>query len=461
MDIIHLPFELWTLIVDLLDIKLQVRLIQLCKTIKDKIFITDLCNIDYNLKRKLTRDIIKKYPNIKKLYAGGNCGIDDDSLVGLNLVELNACGNKKIKKINHMTNLRILDASGYFWTHNDIFVEFNCGIMDDDLVGLNLVKLNVSLNPKIKKINHMTNLRILDASGDFRIEEDDSLVRLNCGIDDDSLVSTLGGLNLVKLNASWNPKIKKINHMTNLRILDASDTCGIGDEGLIGLNLVELKAFHNPKIKKINHMTNLRILDASDNCGIGDEELIGLNLIKLNINGNPKIKKINHMTNLRILDAYGDCGINDDSLVGLNLVELNALGNQKIKKVNHMINLKILNAGWSSGIGDDDLIGLNLEELHACENPKIKKINHMTNLRILYGSGKCGIGNEDLIGLNLVELYADFNSKIKKINHMTNLRKLHAVGNCGVDDDSLVGLNLIELNALNNPKIQKNISLLN
>ena len=44
--------------------------------------------------------------------------------------------------------------------------------------------------------------------------------------------------------------------MTNLRILNAEEDCGI-----VGLNLVELNAKNNPKIKKINHMTNLRKLD--------------------------------------------------------------------------------------------------------------------------------------------------------------------------------------------------------
>ena len=151
MDIIHLPFELWTLIIEPLDIKLQVRLIQLCKTIKDKIFITDLCNINDNLKIKLNGDIIKKYPHIKKLYAGGNCGINDDSLVGLNLVELNVWDNTKIRKINHMTNLRILYAGGSL-----------CGINDDDIVGLNLVELNVSDNKKIKNTSHMSTLKILN-----------------------------------------------------------------------------------------------------------------------------------------------------------------------------------------------------------------------------------------------------------------------------------------------------------
>ena len=37
--------------------------------------------------------------------------------------------------------------------------------------------------------------------------------------------------------------------MTNLRILNASRSCGIEDDSLIGLNLVELYASNNSKIK--------------------------------------------------------------------------------------------------------------------------------------------------------------------------------------------------------------------
>ena len=53
--------------------------------------------------------------NLRKLDAGGNSGIGDDDLIGLNLVELNANWNPKIKKINHMTNLRILHVEGILW----------------------------------------------------------------------------------------------------------------------------------------------------------------------------------------------------------------------------------------------------------------------------------------------------------------------------------------------------------
>ena len=95
--------------------------------------------------------------NLRILYAWGDCGIEDDSLIGLNLVELNVSYNPKIKKINHMTNLKKLNASQ------------NSGIEDDSLIGLNLVELSVNWNSKIKNINHMTNLRILGIHRDHHL----------------------------------------------------------------------------------------------------------------------------------------------------------------------------------------------------------------------------------------------------------------------------------------------------
>ena len=273
MDVVHLPFELWNIIFDHLHLKQQIRFIQICKIIKNKIFITDLCNIG-KLKIKLTGDIIKKYPYIKKLYTNRQIGDDDLVLTfgELNLVELNTCCNSKIKKINHMTNLRKLSASGFY-----------CGIGDEDLVGLNLIELNARNNEKIKKVNHMTNLRKLNASW-------------FCGIKNESLVPTFGEdcgkLNLIYLNAGYNPEINKINHMTNLRILHAEGSfCGIDDNSLVGLNLIELNAWDNPKISKINHMTNLRKLNASCRCGITDDAIVGLNLLELKADDNPKITK--------------------------------------------------------------------------------------------------------------------------------------------------------------------------
>ena len=139
INVLHLSVKLWTIIFDCLDLKTQIRFTQTCKKVKDNIFITDLCNILWEKRYKLNGEIVKKYPNITRLDAMGDCGIGDDDLIGLNLVELNAHNNEKIKNINHMTNLRILDAS------------CECGIDDNSLIGLNLYKLCTECNPKIKK----------------------------------------------------------------------------------------------------------------------------------------------------------------------------------------------------------------------------------------------------------------------------------------------------------------------
>jgi F-box domain len=129
----------------------------------------------------------------------------------------------------------------------------------------------------------------------------------------------------------------------------------------------------NPKITKINHMTNLKKLDASWDCGIDDQRIQNLNLVELNASNNPKIININHLTNLKKLDASWGCGIDDQGIQNLNLVELDACNNAKITNINHMTNLKKLNAGWNCGIDDQGIQNLNLIKLRARFNPKITK----------------------------------------------------------------------------------------
>ena len=51
----------------------------------------------------------------------------------------------------------------------------------------------------------------------------------------------LNNLKILPLNASCNPKIKNINHLTKLRILSAGGNCGITNEDITMLtNLKEL-----------------------------------------------------------------------------------------------------------------------------------------------------------------------------------------------------------------------------
>src|SRR5690606_39536294 len=62
-------------------------------------------------------------------------------------------------------------------------------------------------------------------------------------------------------------------------------------EGISKLNLIELYAYNNKKITNVNHMTDLKKLDASDGCGIDDEGISKLNLIELYATDNDKITK--------------------------------------------------------------------------------------------------------------------------------------------------------------------------
>ena len=54
---------------------------------------------------------------------------------------------------------------------------------------------------------------------------------------------------------------------TNLRILDASHS-GITDDDIKNLNKFKLHADGNKKITNVNHMSNLRVLVATYTCGM-------------------------------------------------------------------------------------------------------------------------------------------------------------------------------------------------
>lgn len=194
----------WQIILNYSDFLSQIRLTQVCSHLHTNLKITDFHNISYEYLNRLNDTILKNYPHIIKLNAGGNLKITD---------------------VNHMANLQVLNASWY------------SGIGDNGIKNLNLVELRVYNNLKITDVNHMTNLQILDASR-------------NCGISNNGIKD----LNLVKLDVSNNPKITDVNHMTNLQILYACCKCGISDDGIKNLNLVKLIAWYNPKITKRNFL---------------------------------------------------------------------------------------------------------------------------------------------------------------------------------------------------------------
>jgi F-box domain len=203
MDIfeqIKFPLDIWYLILGKLDFLSQIRLRQVCKYLYHHLEIHDFYYIPVKFKNRLSDEILKNYcfvrsldayynpkitnisymTNLKKLDARGDCGIGDQGIQNLNVVELNAFSNPKITNINHMTNLKKLDAS------------WGCGIGDQGIQNLNLIELKAYNNPKITNVNHMTNLKKLDAGW-------------NCGIDDQGIQN----LNLIFLNTSHNLKISK------------------------------------------------------------------------------------------------------------------------------------------------------------------------------------------------------------------------------------------------------------
>ncbi|XWV25405.1 putative ORFan [Tupanvirus deep ocean] len=209
----ELPLEIWQLIFDKCDFLTQLYLHSCCSFFYFNLRFTDLYNIHTYIKELLSDDILKqkKYHHITKLGAwgnpkiknvshiaptlkfldanGSNCGIDQNDINGLSLVELHAWGNPKIKNVSHMApTLKKLDAS------------YNCGIDQNGINGLSLVELCARNNPKITNVSHMaTTLKILDASGG------------NCGIDQNGI----NGLSLDELNARNNPRIKNVSHIAH------------------------------------------------------------------------------------------------------------------------------------------------------------------------------------------------------------------------------------------------------
>lgn len=157
---IHLPIELWQYILDLSDFKSRIVLRLTCKLLHEQLKIYDFT--DCHCKHKLTDEILKSYPFIRKLdashnynitnvnhlihlkvlYAYGSCGIDDNGIKKLDLIKFDAYDNHKITDVGHLTNLRKLDAGS------------TCGINDNNIKKLNLTKLYANNNSKITNANH-------------------------------------------------------------------------------------------------------------------------------------------------------------------------------------------------------------------------------------------------------------------------------------------------------------------
>src|SRR6201996_7721734 len=153
MDILSISIYDLQNIFNFCDFKSQLYLSSSCKLFNNNLLITDLYNINYNVRSLLNDKILKqsKYKHVTKLYAnnnkkikdvsqmastlkilnaGGCCGIDQNGIKDLHLTKLNASDNKKIKDVSQMAStLKILNAGGY------------CGIDQNSIKKLYLTKL--------------------------------------------------------------------------------------------------------------------------------------------------------------------------------------------------------------------------------------------------------------------------------------------------------------------------------
>ena len=77
--------------------------------------------------------------NLEKLYVNYDCGINQKGIQGLNLTILKCHGNGEIKDVTFMKNLKKLGIHGPF-----------CGIDQKGIKGLNLSKLDARYNKKIE-----------------------------------------------------------------------------------------------------------------------------------------------------------------------------------------------------------------------------------------------------------------------------------------------------------------------
>ena len=93
--------------------------------------------------------------NLQILYACANCGIDQNGINGLNLISLNADENEKINDASFMKNLRECTSTlsqSVARTLQILVAGGNCGIKQNGIAGLNLIELDAFDNKEIKNV---------------------------------------------------------------------------------------------------------------------------------------------------------------------------------------------------------------------------------------------------------------------------------------------------------------------
>ena len=103
------------------DFGSQLSLVSACTYYRNNLHITDLFNIDKKYLQKLTQKILQ-FPIFEKVIC------------------LNTSYNSKITNVSHMKSLQILNVGGYY-----------CGINQEGIEGLNLIQLYAHGNSKISQ----------------------------------------------------------------------------------------------------------------------------------------------------------------------------------------------------------------------------------------------------------------------------------------------------------------------
>ena len=377
------PIELHQFITNLLNLRSQVNFISCHKLFENiyiqKIFIRDCTDVLQQ----------KKFSKINKLELDHRY---------YNVI----IPNDIIKNLTHLT------ASGFY-----------SGITQQEILPLNLVKLDISYNPNITNISHMTNLKVLKVNGNYGISQD-----------------SISKLYLIKLYALNNSSIINVSHMSRLETLCAAGICGIDQNGISGLgaSLRKLVINDNGKIKNLNHLVGLKKLYMNGRCDC-DFGLLKLKTLKANYNrsitdvselitlrvlhvtSSPNVLDISNLTGLKILECKHNSGIKQETISN-SLIKLNATGNKNINNVSHLTNLKILYAA-NSNINQKGIRGLQLIELDASNNMLINDISQMTSLKILDIRYKSGVTKKNIENLELEKLYTNDNrTNSSEITHI-------------------------------------------
>jgi hypothetical protein len=149
--------------------------------------------------------------------------------------------------------------------HDSLIQPAACGQGIDEL---DLIELFVNGNKKITNVSFMKKLKILNASYDCGIDQNGRIRESRFSNSTCRLRQGINGLDLIELFVNGNNKITNVSFMKKLKILNASHDCGIDQNDIDGLDLIELFVNDNKKITNVNFMKKLKILDASRDCGI-------------------------------------------------------------------------------------------------------------------------------------------------------------------------------------------------